>query len=158
MPAKKAAKKAAKMKPATPADAEIAMRLYDLRRENEMRKARNFVNFDFWPRNFEDFNAVASAMGDEKNAYLRQVSSYWEMAASLVLRGALHPGVFLDWCGEAFFVYAKFKPLLKEVRTRLGNTAFINVETLAGLFPEMQERVKMLEARIAQRYRQQEGN
>ncbi len=149
MPTKKAVKK---MKPATPADAEIAMKLYDLRREPEMRKARDFVNFEFWPRTFEEFASVATAMGDPRNAYLRQVSSYWEMAASLVLRGTLHPGVFLDWCGEAFFTYTKFKPLLKEIREKLGGAAFSNVEALANRYPEMQERVKMLEQRIAQRY------
>ena len=112
-------KKTKRLKPATPADAEIAMRLYDLRRESEMRKARNFVNFEFWPRSFEEFDAVASSMDSQQNAYLRQVQSYWEMAASLVLRGTFHPGVFLDWCGEAFFTYAKFKPLLKEIRAKM---------------------------------------
>jgi hypothetical protein len=147
-------KKAIKMKPATPADANIAMQLYDLRRESEMRKARQFVNYEFWPRTFDEFNVVASAMGDPQNAYLRQVSSYWEMAASLVIRGALHPGVFLDWCGEAFFVYTKFKPLLKEIRGKLGSAAFANIEALATEYPEMRERVKMLEQRIAQRYPQ----
>jgi hypothetical protein len=150
MPTKKATKK---VKPATPADAEIAMRLYDLRRESEMRKARNFVNFEFWPANFEDFSAVASAMDRQENAYLRQVQSYWEMAASLVLHGTLHPGVFLDWCGEAFFTYAKFKPLLKEIRAKMGPAAFANIEALTAQYPEMRERVKMLEQRIAQRFR-----
>ena len=147
-------KKTKRLKPATPADAEIAMRLYDLRRESEMRKARDFVNFQFWPRSFEEFDAVASSMDSQQNAYLRQVQSYWEMAASLVLRGTFHPGVFLDWCGEAFFTYAKFKPLLKEIRAKMGPAAFAKVEALTTQYPEMRDRVKMLEQSIAQRYRQ----
>ena len=147
-------KKTKRLKPATPSDAKIAMRLYDLRRESEMRKARNFVNFEFWPRNFEEFDAVASSMDSQQNAYLRQVQSYWEMAASLVLRGTFHPGVFLDWCGEAFFTYAKFKPLLKEIRAKMGPAAFAKVEVLTTQYPEMRDRVKMLEQSIAQRYRQ----
>ena len=151
MPAKKVGKK---MRPATPADANIAMQLYDLRRESEMRRARNFVNFEFWPHTFDEFNAVASATGEPQNAHLRQVSSYWEMAASLVLRGVLHPGVFLDWCGEAFLVYAKFKPLLSEIREKLGPATLANVEALATQYPEMSERVKMVEKRIALRYPQ----
>jgi hypothetical protein len=151
MPAKKTSKK---MRPPTPADAEIAMKLYDLRREPELRKARNYINLDFWPRTFEEFNAVAAAMGTPQNAYLRQASSYWEMAASLVVRGVLHPGIFLDWCGEAFFVYAKFKPLLKEIRAKLGASAMVNIETLATQYPEMRERVKMVEQRLAQRLAQ----
>lgn len=147
-------KSSPKMRPATPADAQIAMRLYDLRREPEMRKARNFINFEYWPRTWDDFNAVASAMGDPKNAYLRQVTTYWEMAASLVVRGALHPGVFYDWCGEAFFVYTKFKPLLKEIRAKVNPAAFANVEAVIHMLPEAQERVKAVEKRLAERYPQ----
>jgi hypothetical protein len=141
-------------RPATAADAEIAMRLYDMRRETEMRKARSFVSFEFWPANIEDYAAVAASITDPNNAYLRQVTSYWEMAASFVLRGVLHPGVFLDWCGEAFFVYAKFKPLVKEIRATLTPTAFANVEALATRYPEMADRVKMLEERICKRFPQ----
>jgi hypothetical protein len=141
-------------RPATAADADIAMRLYEMRREPEMRKARNFVSFEFWPRNVEEFAEVASAVNDPRNAYLRQVTSYWEMAASLVLRGVLHPGIFLDWCGEAFFVYAKFKPLVKDIRGRLAPTAFANVEALATQYPDIAARVEMLEKRIAQRFPQ----
>ncbi len=147
-------KPAAKTRLATADDAKIAMRLYDLRREAEMRNARKFVNFEFWPRNFDEFMVVANDMGSQHNAWLRQVSTYWEMAASLVVRGALHPGVFLDWCGEAFYFYAKLKPLLKEIRAKINPSAFANIEAVLGMLPEAQERVRMLEKRLAERYPQ----
>lgn len=130
------------------------MRLYDLRREPEMRKARNFVNFEFWPRSYDEFFAVANDMASQHNAWMRQVTTYWEMSASLVVRGAFHPGVFFDWCGEAFFVYAKFKPLLKEIRAKINPSAFGNVEAVIAMLPEAQERVRMVEKRLGERYPQ----
>lgn len=144
--------KSPKMRPPTMADAQLAIQLYELRREEEMRKARNFVNFEFWPKTAEEYVALATAR-DQRNAWMRQVGSYWEMAASLVLRGLLHPDIFLDWCGEAFFTYSKFKPLLPEVRKQTGG-GFMNVEKLAQTYPAMAERVRMLEERIAQRFPQ----
>lgn len=143
-----------KARAATAEDAQIAMQLYDLRREPEMRKARKFINFEFWPRTFDEFITVASDMTSQHNAYLRQVTTYWEMAASLVARGAFHPQVFFDWCGESFFVYAKFKPLLKEIRAGINPAAFANVEAVINMLPEAQERVKAVEKRLAERYPQ----
>lgn len=140
------------MRPATYEDARIGIKLFELRREEEMRKARQFINFDFWPKTAEEFVALAGAR-DQRNAWLRQVGSYWEMAASLVLRGILHPDVFLDWCGEAFFTYTKFKPLLPEFRKQTGG-GFMNVEKLVETYPAMAERVRMLEERIAKRFPQ----
>ncbi|MGH9580504.1 MAG: DUF4760 domain-containing protein, partial [Terriglobales bacterium] len=70
----------------TAADARIGLKLYDLRRETEMRKARNFINFDFNPTTVDEFLKVATAMGTQENTYLRQALSYWQIAASLVLR------------------------------------------------------------------------
>ncbi len=68
-------------------EAELVLKLYDLRREEVMRKARNFIVGDFWPKSADDVLAVANAWGSEQNAYFRQVISFWEMAASLPLRG-----------------------------------------------------------------------
>jgi len=147
-------KRSPKMRPATPADAQIAMRLYDLRREPEMRKARKFINFEMWPKSFEEFAALANDLGKPENAWMRQVTTYWEMAASLVVRGALHPGVFYDWCGESFYIYAKFKPLLKDIRANINPAAFANLEAVLNMLPEAQERVKAVEKRLAERFLQ----
>ncbi|MGH9575847.1 MAG: DUF4760 domain-containing protein, partial [Terriglobales bacterium] len=77
----------------TASDAQLGLQLYDLRREAEMRKARNFVNFEFQPKTADDVLKVAMAMGTPQNAHFRQVLSYWQIAASLVLNGTLHPAV-----------------------------------------------------------------
>ena len=95
-------------KKATAADADVCMKLYDLRRETEMRKARDFVNFQFQPKGIDDILTLTQALGTKENAWARQVFSFWENAASLVLNGVVHPGLFFTWNGEMVFVYAKF--------------------------------------------------
>ncbi len=109
---------------ATPADAEIVMKLYDFRREAVMREARSWFLMKFWPKSGQDVAAVVNAFGTKENAYFRQVVSYWDMAASLVLQGAVHPDLFMDWAGEAVFFFAKFYPILKETREALNNPNF----------------------------------
>ena len=76
-------------KKATPHDGQLMLKLYDLRREAEMRKARNWFLVDFWPLNADDFVKVANAFPSQENSWLRQVGGYWDMASSLVLQGAL---------------------------------------------------------------------
>src|SRR5450756_2499672 len=68
-------------KKVTHADAQLILQLYDLRREAEMRKARNWVATQFWPQSADDYIKVASAVGNPENAWLRQVTSYWDMCA-----------------------------------------------------------------------------
>lgn len=102
---------------ATPADAEIILKLYELRTEAVMRQARAWIG-QFWPKNAAEFLAVAENMADPHNAFLRQVTSYWEMAAALVLHGAVSSDLFIDSNGEGFFVLAKFAPFLDEIRAK----------------------------------------
>ncbi len=108
---------------ATHADADLVLRLYDLRREPVMREARKFIA-GFNPQSADDIVALVYATTPE-NAYFRQVTTFWEMAASLVHHGAMHEGLFLDTCGELFFVFAKFAPYLAEVRQKLENPNFL---------------------------------
>src|SRR6266702_4584435 len=85
---------------ATTADAEVLMRLYEIRREETLRKARRFMVFDFRPKTLEELRAVSRDVTAKENAAWRKVLSYWEMAASFVLRGAVDPDLFLDSNGE----------------------------------------------------------
>ena len=103
---------------ATPADAEIILRLYELRTEAEMRKARAWMTGEFWPATPEEFFAVASNPGDPHNAWLRQVLTYWEMAAAMVLHGAVSAELFVDCNPEGFFLLAKFSPILEGIREK----------------------------------------
>ncbi|MGB7263891.1 MAG: hypothetical protein WBC92_00150, partial [Terracidiphilus sp.] len=66
---------------ATPADAEIILKLYQLRTEAVMRQARAWVGGAFWPKTVEEFYAIYENPVDPHNPWLRQVLTYWEMAA-----------------------------------------------------------------------------
>lgn len=72
-------------KKATPHDAQLVMKLYDLRREAEMRKARNFLVVEFWPLSADDVVKLVNSFGSQENAWLRQVTGYWDMATTFVL-------------------------------------------------------------------------
>ncbi len=140
--AKTAAKKA------TADDARIVMKLYDLRRESEMRKARNW--YAQWQINsFEDLSKIGGDFGSQENAWFRQVLTYWENAASLVLRSAVSRDLFMDWNGEIIFTYVKIKPFLKQMREASGNQDFLsNIERLLNSTPELRRKTQDLEQRL----------
>ena len=135
---------------ATAADAQIILQLYDLRRDTKMRKARHFISAEFWPESAEDTLRIARAYPSPENTWLRQVTSYWEMAASCVLRGALHEGLFFDASGEMYCVYAKFRPFLTEIRQKLPYF-LLTVEKVVMNTPEGRKRLERLEKRLARR-------
>ena len=138
----------------TAADAEVIMKLYDLRREAEMRKARNWWLMTFWPQSVDDFTKIANAMGTQENNWLRQVSGYWEMAASMVVHGAVNADMFLEpsFSGEMYFILAKVRPFLDELREKVGSPSMLrNVEKVATLTEASRERLKQFEGRVAAR-------
>jgi len=104
-------------------DARLILELYDLRREPELRKARQWWLITFWPKSADDFVKVAMAMGSEENNWLRQVESYWGIAISFVLNGVVSEKLFfqLSFCGEMYFIFAKVRPFLKELREKMNN-------------------------------------
>ena len=121
-------------KKATAHDAQLILKLYDLRREEEMRKARHWLTAEFWPQSADEFIKVVNSFPSQENAWLRQVGGYWDMAASLVVHGALNEELFLQpgCCGEMFFIFAKFHPFLKEFRAKTNNPdAYANIEKIA---------------------------
>jgi len=131
-------------KKATAEDAQIIMRLYDLRREPEMRKARAWYA-GWWPRSVEDVMQVIGAAGTQENAWFRQVNGYWDMVASFVLRGVLNEELFLDNGNEMWFTLAKIQPFLKEVREKAGiPKGFVRVEEVATRSKDGRDRLQMM--------------
>lgn len=139
---------------ATPADAEIILRLYELRREDVMRKARAWVIGEFWPKTADEYYAVAMNPADPHNAYVRQVLSYWEMAAAMVLHGSVSAELFVDCNAEGLFLLAKFAPILDEIRqkspTFLSKTADLvkRVPAAATRYEIVQRNVEGLRQRL----------
>lgn len=135
---------------ASSADAEIILKLYELRTEAEMRKARVWVVGEWWPTTVEEFFAVAANPRDPHNAWFRQVTTYWEMAAALVLHGAVSADLFVDCNGEGFFLLAKFADLLDAIREK--QPAFLRkttemVERFAAAGARYDAALKGIEAR-----------
>lgn len=138
-------------KKASASDGQLLLQLYDLRREAEMRKARNWWLFEFSPRSADDFMKVAWAAGTQENNWLRQVSGYWGMAASLVLQGALNEELFLrpSFSGEMFVIFGKVYPFLEELRKQAGDPEiFLDVEKVIQRTKWGRERLKFILKRI----------
>jgi hypothetical protein len=120
-------------------DVDLVLKLYDLRRETEMRKARTFI-MQFDPKSLDDVKSVM-ALSHPENAHVRQVLSYWGMVADFSLRGLLHPEMFAAHCGEALFIYVKFEPLLPQIRAEINPMFMANVEKLISSSHSIQQRV-----------------
>jgi hypothetical protein len=118
--------------------AQLILTLYDQRREETMRKARDFfIGFD--PRTFEEY--MAGIMGPHSN-YIRMVTSYWEMAASLVINGAIDAKMFTDANGEFIVVFGKIEPFLPQIRQAFANpNIMVNLESLTLGLPNARQRI-----------------
>lgn len=93
--------------------ADLILKLYDLRREETMRKARNWI-WGFNPTSAQEY--MTTMMDPEVGAYLRMVTSYWDMAAAMVNHGAIDAELFNDTAGEHMFIFAKVEPFLADLR------------------------------------------
>jgi hypothetical protein len=148
----------------TIADAQLIAQLYDLRREAEIRKARDWWSGEFFPQNEDDFLKVAWAMNTQENKWLRQVGGYWGMVASFVNHGVLNEQLFLapGFSGELFLIYAKIHPFIKQLRAKLNDpNAFKEIETAITRTKWGRDRLQFMIPRIEtmrQRLAAQKGN
>lgn len=111
-------------------DADLVLRVYELRREPVMRESRAAINQKFWPKTFADVQAVLK--GDHPlNASYRQVNTYWEMVYGMVKHGVVHADYFLESNGEGMLVFAKVAPFLEDLRREHSPLAFQNAEWVA---------------------------
>jgi hypothetical protein len=137
-------------------DARLILQLIHLREEAEMRKARRWWADEFWPRTAADYLKIEMAHGSEQNKWLRQVATYWGMAASFVVDGTLSEKAFLrpEFSGEMFAMFAKIQPFLKQLRARTQNPEFMgNVEQLILNSKEARERLREASKRVNTRRR-----
>ena len=135
---------------ATAQDAELILKLYELRTEATMRKARNFVIVEFFPTSIADVQALfANREQPELNAYYRQATTYWEMAAAMVNHGAIDRDLFFDTNGEFFAIWAKVDDFIEDLRKFFGAQYLVNLEKLVRSHPNGAERVKLMKERFA---------
>jgi hypothetical protein len=128
-------------------DAELTLKLYDLRRETVMRESRNAINGKFWPKTYEDVMAVAKP-DNPLNAPFRQVSSYWEMVYGMAKHGIAHPDFLIENNGEGLFLLAKMQPFLEQYRKDMSPFAFRNAEWITKNCEEGKKRFEVISARV----------
>jgi hypothetical protein len=112
-------------------DAELILKLYDLRREERLRTARAWFTSSFSARSLAEVMEKYPA-GSDHNAYYRMVGTYWDMAASFVVRGIVHEELFFESNGEMLAVWEKMKDLVADLRTvRKNPMLYRNLEGAA---------------------------
>jgi hypothetical protein len=128
-------------------DANFALRLYELRREPELRKARQMIGDLLEGASWEQVQEVRDYAHPE-NAHFRQATSYWEMCSSFVNRGIFHPDVFLDTCGEAIYTYAVLEPHVEAIRRSGGPRFLVQTEKAIRDNPAIAERLADVRRRL----------
>ena len=138
---------------ATFEDATLILKLYELRQETVLRQARNWLLFEFHPTTAEEFLDMVRPSASQENAYFRQAQTYWEMAASLVLHGAVKADLFLASNGEGLFLLAKFDPFREAYQAKFGRPFMRQTAELVEKYPVAREifnnMLKSIQARRA---------
>ena len=123
-------------------DAALILRLYELRRDDLLRRARRWYFTEFNPQSGEDI-AKMLVSGHDESAYYRMITSYWDMAASFVNNGAIDEKMFLDANGEHMVVFAKLEPYIEQLRDVIKRPDYLrNLETLAYKAAESKARLE----------------
>lgn len=124
------------MSKATYDDVTLILRLYELRREDKMRAARNWFVANFKCKSMAEFGHLCPP-GSEANAMMRQVTSYWDMAAAFVTAGVLNEELLFQTNRELLVVWIRMEPIIAEVRAAFKDPNFMkSLETVAKSYVE----------------------
>ena len=112
-------------------DAELVLKIYDLRREAVMRESRDAINRDFWPRDEKEALAILQPEHPLNRAW-RQTTTYWEMVYGMAKNGVVHTEFLLESNGEGLLLFARVEPHLAAIRAATSPRALRNAEWIAG--------------------------
>ena len=114
-----------------PHNADLLLKIYDMRREEKLRKARAWVIANFWAGTLKEFYEVCP-LGSETNAHFRQATSYWDMVAAIVNRGMLDEDLYFETTTEGLLVWLRVKKVVLEMRESRKNPLYLrNLEVLS---------------------------
>ncbi|HYN24128.1 MAG TPA: hypothetical protein VES69_03685 [Pyrinomonadaceae bacterium] len=134
-------------------DALVIIKLYEIRSEALMRKARAWFFSEFAPQSGKDIVALMLS-GEKQSAYYRMVASHWEVAASLVNNGGIDEKLFLDANSEHLVVFAKLQPFVAEIRETIGEPDYLaHLERLVMRVPNVEKKLEN-RRRLMQRWAQ----
>jgi hypothetical protein len=128
-----------KGKKPTPAQVDLLLRLYELRREAKLRQARAWFEKNLFLEKPEDAERLAP-LGSEENAYFRMVVTYWEMVCALLNYGLLHEDLFFETTGEQYMVWVRCEPVMASWRQMFDPKACHNLEEAARRYEKWRER------------------
>jgi hypothetical protein len=124
------------MSTATYDDVTLILRLYELRREDKMRAARNWFVANFKVKSMADFQQLCPP-GSEANAFARQVTSYWDMVASFVTSGVLSEELLFQSNRELLLTWLRVQPIVAEARAAFKDPGYMrNLEIVATSYIE----------------------
>ena len=129
--------------------AELILKLYELRRETVMREARSYVGGAFAPKTVEELVEMVSKGGKE-TGYVLQVYGYWDMVCAFVLHGMLSEGLVYDTCQEMYFQWAKIAPFVKEFREKMNLPEWMrNIEKVVEGSAKGKKRIAAMRKNLA---------
>ena len=131
-------------------DADLVLKLYDLRRETVMRESRNAINGKYWPRNAAEAMAVI-ANDHPLNVAFRQISGYWEMVYGMARHGIIPCDFLVENNGEGLLLYARVEPYLAAIRQAASPRSFRNAEWVVANCAVAQALMEGHRARIKRR-------
>jgi hypothetical protein len=127
------------MSKATYDDVNLILKLYELRREEKMRAARSWFAANFKVKNMAEFGHLCPP-GSESNAFMRQITSYWDMVAGFVTAGVLNEELFFQSGRELLLVWIRLEPIIAEMRSTFGANFMKSLETVAKSYGEYMDR------------------
>jgi hypothetical protein len=104
--------------------AELILKLYEIRRETALRAARDYVGGEFLPKSVEEFVSLVKE-GGKHSGHILQVYGYWDMVAAFVVHGALDEELIFDTCQEMYFQFEKIQPHLAGFREQMNLPEFL---------------------------------
>lgn len=135
------------------AAAGLILTLYELRTDPALRQARAWFAFEFHPGSAKEVLATWLGPGHESAPY-RMVTSYWDMAASLVVQGAIPAAMFNEANTEHIALFAKLRPFLAEIRVATGYADYLgNLERVIAMLPAPEERIAIFERYLSRQGR-----
>jgi hypothetical protein len=128
--------------------AELVLKLYELRREPVMRQARSYIGGAFLPVSADEMVSLVTS-GKQEGAYILQVFGYWDMVAAFALHGALDPALLYDVCQEMYFQYAKIQPHLTAFREKMNLPEWMrNIERVVEGSAEGRSRLETMRRNV----------
>jgi len=129
--------------------AELLLKLYELRREAVMRQARGYIGGGFLPSSADDLVAQVSA-GNQHSGFILQVYGYWDMVSAFVIHGALSEQLVYDTCQEMYFQYSKIQPYLDGFRQKMNLPEWMrSLQSVAECSEQSRYRVSVMRENVA---------